>query len=590
MIRIKKIITAALLAIITITTGKAYASPTSNGRVLTIDMSQLEIIEHNNDTDIMSTIKGSNNTRTVTLWETLQAIEIAATDPRISMIYLKTDNSNIGAAGAEEFRIALNNFRKSGKKILAFIESPSTKSYYIASVADSLFITSNHGEGHLSGVSTSMFFLKDILDTLGVNVELIRHGKYKSAGEMYIKNQPSAENLEQTQEMINSMWNSFSDEICKSRAISKDTLNGLIDNLSINSEDDYITHSLADRKVSAEGMRKALCANTGCRKFSEISFVNLPDYIKYKVSRKTRGKDRIAIIYADGSIVDGNGMKNIAGDRFASIIASVRADSTIKGVIFRVNSPGGSVLASEKIKEEIDLMRKDKPVVASYGDYAASGGYLISNSCDKIFSDKVTLTGSIGVFGMAYDISKTAKNLLRVGTATVNSNKHGDLNGLMFRPYDSEEAAYMQTSVDEIYNSFVSTVAQGRKMSFSAVDNIAQGRVWTGADALSIGLVDQIGTLQDAVQYIYNLISPKVEKKTKIRVVEYPIKPKSLMDKFLPLLMGASVQPLTAPASTLSGTSFGRISSKAASVLSEFDPNAPVKIYARMPFFFSFEN
>lgn len=587
---IKKIIITSVLAMMAISAGKTYGNPATSGRILKIDMSRIEIIEHNNDIDLMSTMKGGNETKTVTLWETVQAIKIAASDPGIGMIYLKSDGSNVGAAGAEEFRKALNDFRKSGKKIFSFIESPSTKSYYIASVADSIFITSNHGEGHISGVSTSMFFLKDILDTLGVNVELIRHGKYKSAGEMYIKNEPSAENLEQTQEMINSMWNSFSEGICESRSISKDTLNALVNDLTIKNENDYIEHSLVDRQVSAEGMRKALCSYTGCKDFSKISFVTLPDYIRYVVPHKTRGKCRIAIIYADGSIVDGSGTKNVAGDRFASLIASVRADSTIKGVVFRVNSPGGSVLASEKIKEEIDLMRKDKPVVASYGDYAASGGYLISNSCDKIFSDKVTLTGSIGVFGMAYDVSKTAKNLLHLGTTTVSSNNHGDLNGLMFRPYDSEESAYMQASVDDIYISFVSAVAQGRNLSFAAVDNIAQGRVWTGADALNIGLVDQIGTLQDAVQYVSSIVRAKNTNNTKLRVIEYPIKPKSFIDKFLPLLMRASVQSMATPESALAGTTFGKISIRAASVLSEFDPNAPVKIYARMPFFFSFEN
>src|SRR5574344_1706828 len=394
---IKKIIITSLFAMMAISAGKIYGNPVTSGRILKIDMSKIEIIEHNNDIDLMSTMKGGNDTKTVTLWGAVQAINIAAYDPRIGMIYLKPDGSNVGAAGAEEFRKALNNFRKSGKKIFAFLESPSTKSYYIASVADSIFITSNHGEGHISGVSTSMFFLKDILDTLGVNVKLIRHGKYKSAREMYNKNEPSAENLEQTQEMVNSMWNSFSEGICESRSISKETLNALVNGLTIKNENDYIEHSLVDRQVSAEGMRKALCSYTGCKDFSKISFVTLPDYIRYVVPHKTRGKCRIAIIYADGSIVDGSGTKNVAGDRFASLIASVRADSTIKGVVFRVNSPGDSVLASEKIKEEIDLMRKDKPVVASYGDYAASGGYLISNSCDKIFSDKVTLTGSIGV-------------------------------------------------------------------------------------------------------------------------------------------------------------------------------------------------
>jgi len=550
-----------------------------------MDMSKIEIIEHTGNASLITSVSGGPARKTITLWSAVQAIGIAKSDPKIGAIFIKADNPSIGLADAQELRKALSDFRESGKRIFSYVESPSTKSYYLASVADSLFITANHGDGHVSGISTDMIFLKDILDTLGIDVRLIRHGKYKSAGEMYVRSEPSKENLEQTEAMVSSIWESIASEISSSRSIEKKKLDSLIDNLVLRKEDDYVANSLADRMVTSEEMRRSLGVNSG-----DVQLTDFSDYVKSKVSHRTRGRNRIAIIYADGSIVNGNGMKNVAGDRLSAVIASVRADSTIKGVIFRVDSPGGAVLASEKIKEEIDLMRKVKPVVASYGNYAASGGYLISNSCDRIFSNASTLTGSIGVFGLTYDISKTAKDILHINATTVGSNKHGDLGGLMFRPYDAEESAYLQASVDNVYDSFVSTVAKGRGLAEDYVDSIAQGRVWTGADALKLGLVDEIGTLEDAVAYLSGMINSHCKSPAPFRVVEYPVKPKSLMDKLMPMLAGANAQLFAKNANMLDNTVLGKISEQAATMLSEFDQNSATGIYARMPYVFTFQD
>ena len=227
--------------------------------------------------------------------------------------------------------------------------------------------------------------------------------------------------------------------------------------------------------------------------------VSLPDYAKSKLARSARGKDKIAVIYADGEIIDGKEKKEVAGDRFASIINDIRKDSTVKAVVFRVSSPGGSVLASEKIKAELDLLRKDKPVIASYGDYAASGGYWISANCDKVYSDASTLTGSIGVFSMIPDFSGFINKKLLVNITSVNSNKHGDLY-TGFRPLDNDEQLYLQRSVEDIYERFTSIVAEGRGLERDYVNEIGQGRVWSGADALRIGLVDELGTLEDAIR------------------------------------------------------------------------------------------
>ncbi len=238
-------------------------------------------------------------------------------------------------------------------------------------------------------------------------------------------------------------------------------------------------------------------------KFKDVQMINFADYVSKKVT-PGKGARKIAVIYADGEIIDGSQTENVAGDRFASIIEGIREDSGVKAVVLRVNSPGGSVLASEKIKSELDRLQAEKPIVASYGEYAASGGYWISNNCTKIFSDAVTLTGSIGVFGMVPDFSKTASDVLKVGVETISSNKHGDMYSLT-RPFDSAEYNYMLRSIEDIYDRFTTLVSNGRDIPKEQVDAIGQGRVWTGANALDIKLVDEIGTLEDAIRYAAEL-------------------------------------------------------------------------------------
>ena len=254
-----------------------------------------------------------------------------------------------------------------------------------------------------------------------------------------------------------------------------------------------------DSLTTREQLKQRLAVLSGKESFSEVSLIPFGDYVQAKTG-KDNGYRKIAIIYADGEIVEGKDPTNVAGNRFASLIAKVRNDASVEAVVFRVNSPGGSVTASDKIKNEIDLLRAEKPVIASYANYAASGGYWISNSCDKIFSNATTLTGSIGVFGMIPDLSKTMKNIVHVNITPVTTHKHGDMYSLM-RPFDKEETAYMQASIEDIYDTFVHTVAEGRDLVPEFVDSVAQGRVWSGSDALGIGLVDELGTLTDALKF-----------------------------------------------------------------------------------------
>ncbi len=469
--------------------------------VLVMDLSKFTIGEQSQDANPLSSVRGGGDVQTIGIWDAVQAINSAATDPAVQYIYLKTDGSTTDVASLEEIRVSLSKFREtSGKPVVAYMEAPTTGSYYLASVADKVYMTSHIGATTmLTGVSSQMIFLGDLLDRLGVNVQLIRHGKYKSAGEMFTKSKSSPENREQNQRVVDSIWESMAGSISESRSLPVEALDDAINNLKLNLPQDFVECGLVDELLTRSELEDKLAVLAVKDSFKDVSMIPFADYVA-NVSVPVKAKRQIAVIYANGEIVDGQQKTSVAGDRFASLIARVRADSTVKAVVLRVNSPGGSVLASEKIKHELDLLRKDKPVVASYGGYAASGGYWISNGSNVIFSDATTLTGSIGVFGMIPDFSKTAKDVLHVGVEDVSSHRHGNMFGLM-RPFDQSEMSYMTRSIETIYDRFVGIVSENRSISREGVDEIAQGRVWTGSDALSIKLVDEIGTLEDAVNY-----------------------------------------------------------------------------------------
>jgi protease-4 len=484
---------------------------------------------------------------------------------------MKPDGVTGGFAQIEEFRKALADFRNSGKAIVSYIENPSNGSYYLASVSDKVYMTCHDGGMNMfTGISSQMIFLKDILDRLGVNVQLIRHGKYKSAGEMFVRNSSSKENMEQNKAMITSIWENWAKEIASSRGITVDNLNAMLDNLELNFPTDFLDKGLVDELLTREELEGKLCDLFVAEKTEDIQTISLQDYASLQTSFILNSKGKIAVIYANGDIMDGDDKNVVAGDRYAKIISDVRKDSTIKAVVLRVNSPGGSVLASEKIKTEIGLLQQRVPVVASYGDYAASGGYWISAGCDKIFSDATTLTGSIGVFSMIPDLSKTLSDKIHVNITPVNSNRHADMYNCL-RPLDPKEVAYMQANVEKIYGRFTEIVAEGRDMTVPQVDNIAQGRVWTGAEALEIGLVDQIGTLEDAITWAALSIEG-VSDVSEVNIAEYP-KPLTGIELLLESLgMGKE--------SVFAGTPFE-------SIVNAFgDINAADygKVFARMPY------
>lgn len=541
--------------------------------ILTMDMSTIVLDEQTKEMDPMDALQGGNmNIQTLGIYSAIQAINAAASDPAVKFIYLKPDAATGGTARIEELRSALKNFRESGKAIVSYIETPTNAGYYLASVSDKIYMTPYDGGANMfTGVSSQMIFLKDLLEKIGVNVQLIRHGKYKSAGEMYIRSNPSKENMEQNRAMIDSIWENWAAEIATSRGISTDDLNAMLNDLKLNFPEDFVANGLVDELANGEQMRRKLADLYVCDDPDKIKTISLSDYATLKNPYNLKSKGKVAVIYANGNIVDGKDAQQVAGDRFAKIISEVRKDTTIKAAVLRVNSPGGSVIASEKIKAELELLQERIPVVASYGNYAASGGYWISAGCDKIYTNATTLTGSIGVFSMIPDFSKTVNDKLHVNITPVNSNRHADMFSLM-RPLTDMEVAYMQASVEKIYTKFTSLVAEGRDMTVERVDEIAQGRVWSGAEALDINLVDQIGTIEDAVNWAALAIEG-VNSVEDVNIVDYP-KPMTKIEMLLETLEGQKDKNILArtPFKAI-GEAFG-----------SWTEDQTGKVYARMPY------
>ena len=540
--------------------------------VLDLDMGTFVLAEQSKEAsapDMMS--MRFDMTPVIGLRDAVEAIRTAAADPGVQYILLRADEASMGVADAEEFRTALSSFRESGKAVVAYLESPSNGSFYLSTVADKIYMGAHHGgTPMLIGLSSQMLFLKDVLDKLGVNVQLIRHGKYKSAGEMFIKSSASPENREQNQVMMNTAWKELGGAIARARGLSLEDFNALVDNLALNLPEDFLQAGLVDELVNHEELLGKLCTLAQVDDSRKLAFIPFADYVSARVAALP-GRNNVAVLYADGEIVDGrDDYNNVAGDRFVRIIDQLRKDKGVKAVVLRVNSPGGSVSASEKIRAALDLLREEKPLVASFGNYAASGGYWISNGCRKIYSDATTVTGSIGVFSMIPEFSDVTKKI-GVGVESVGSNKHSDMFSLM-RPFDSEEIRFMQTSVEDIYERFVNLVAEGRGLEPARVDEIAQGRVWMGADALEIGLVDEIGTLEDAIAYAASLAD--LHSSDEYRVVGYP-QPLSFMEEMMLSFGKGGREP-----GILSGTPFEALG-KAVGSLKAREPG---RVYARLPY------
>lgn len=449
--------------------------------------------------DLSSIVPYAGSTSSIGILDAVRAIDYAATDPAIKFIYLTNCGYSSGLAYMEELRGALERFRTSGKPVIAYGENFSFGGYYLASAADKIY-ADEFASNNILGVATTIIFLKDILDRFGVEMQLIRHGKYKSAGEQFIASDISEANREQNQAMVDALWQAAAGSICESRGIALSDLDRMVNNLELNTAQDMIEAGLVDELRTVNGMEQELVTLSGAEKLKDVKMITLDKYIKARIKTDYKAKEKIAIIYADGQINPDGSSEGITADKFQPIIRDIRADSSVKAVVLRVNSPGGSVQPAEIIRTELELLQQDKPLIVSYGTMAASGGYWISAGADKIYSNNTTLTGSIGVFSMLPSMEKTFKEIAHVNPVTIRSHRHADM-GSMTRKLDRQEVAAFQAQVEMIYDHFINIVAEGRGLTPERVDEIAQGRVWCGNEALGIDLVNEIGGIKDALDY-----------------------------------------------------------------------------------------
>ena len=463
------------------------------GKILYLDAGD-NLSERSGSSFKFSLLGGLSVSSSLSLFSVERALEKAADDNDIAMVFFRPDKISAGMAAREELRQSLARFAAKGKPVVCYGVTFDTGSYYLGSVGDRVFMHPG-SSGTLMGPSSTQLYYKDLLDSLGVRIQLIRHGSYKSAGEPYVRSEMSEENRQQYQALLGSIWEPMVEEMASSRGVPADSLRAWIASLRLSTSQDWLEKGLVDGLKYRDEMEDYLCHLFGKADVDDLKKVSMSEYVE---SLRDNGSKKVAVLYAEGEIVrSGSG---IAGEKFAREIAKVRADSSIKAVVFRVNSPGGEVVASEMIRREIEALRKDKPVIASYGDYAASGGYLISAGTDRIFVDNATLTGSIGVFGQVVSYGEALNKKLHIHPFTVGTHEHSDMGSGM-RPLDEKELARYQADIDGIYDEFVRVVSDGRGMDRSAVEAVAQGRVWSGRDALKNGLADEKGLLLDAVKY-----------------------------------------------------------------------------------------
>ena len=429
----------------------------------------------------------------------LAAIESATSDPKIKGIYLKSQSVGGGPATQKAIRDALANFKKSsGKFIYAYSDLYTQNGYYLASVADKVLLNPS-GDLALKGYAFQVMFYKNLLDKLDIDVQIFRHGQFKSAVEPYFLDKMSDANREQLSTLANSLWAVFLQDVSKSRKISADELNNIADNLLCSSPKEALNLKLVDKLAYADEVEQMIKTKLNLGADDKPNYISVGNYVK-SIDKKNENGNKVAVFYAFGEIRDGKNDSGIYSETFIKEFRKVYKDKDVKAIVLRVNSPGGSALASENIWHEIENAKKaGKKIVVSMGDYAASGGYYISCNADYIIAEPNTITGSIGVFGMIPSAQKFLKNKIGITIDEVETNQHSAPGGV-YTPLDELESERMQASVEEIYATFTKRVADGRKLTVTYVDSIGQGRVWAGSDALKLGLVDEIGSLDKAIQ------------------------------------------------------------------------------------------
>jgi protease-4 len=473
-------------------------------------------------------IVGSNGEKSIGFYDIVKALKEAKTDDNIKCIYLDVTSPAAGAATLREIRNALLDFKTSKKKIIAYSEVYTQGAYYLASVADKVYLNPE-GALDFKGLSSQTMFFKGALDKLGIEAQIIRVGSYKSAVEPFFADKMSDKNREQVTAYLGGLYQTMLDGISKSRNISVNTLHEIADDYKIQQPNDALAYKMVDGLKYKDEVLDELKTLSGKDKKGKITSITINDYARTIIPDENQNDaSKIAVIYANGEIIGGEGSdKQIGSERISRAIRKARQDSSIKAIVLRINSPGGSALASDVIWREVVLTKKIKPVIASFGDVAASGGYYIGCAADSIFVQPNTITGSIGVFGVIPNFQKLYNEKLGITFDGVKTGKYADIMSTN-RPLTAGERLIIQNDVNRVYDSFISRVANGRNKTKAQVDSIGGGRVWIGTDAIKIGLADKIGSFDDAI-----IAAAKKAKIKNFSVVQYPemIDPlKSLME------------------------------------------------------------
>ena len=457
--------------------------------------------EGNNDEDPFAALFESGQG----LDKILHAIEVAKNDDKIKGISMTTSFMQAGLAQTQEIRAALEDFKTGGKFIYAHADFYSQKDYYLSSVADKIYVNPQ-GAMDFKGLSSEVLYYKELQEKTGVKMEVIRHGKYKSAVEPFLSNTMSDANRSQITELITSLWNSMLTDISTSRNIDVANLNVIADTLGGRTPEYAVASGLVDGASYFDEYEAMLKGKVGVDADEDLNYVDFEDYVEVASKKDLKtATDKIAVIYAQGEILYGEGGKDFIGQGVMNeALKKARENEDVKAIVMRVNSPGGSALVSDIIWREIELTKKIKPVVVSFGNVAASGGYYIAAGADKIFAEPTTITGSIGVFGTIPNMNELAANI-GINAEQVGTNQNS-IDYSLFEPLSNNFRSQIQEGIEHTYDTFLQRVADGRGMTTAEVDSIAQGRVWSGVDAVGLGLVDEIGNLDDAIAEAANMV------------------------------------------------------------------------------------
>jgi protease-4 len=556
------------------------------GSILVFDLSMnvTDSPEHATSNDPLSSALSNDNTKSVSLHRLLNALKKAAKDDRIKGILLtgsfEPADFGTGYACLKELREAILDFKKSGKQVFAYLEAPTTRDYYVASAASVIYMNP-YGEMEMPGLAVEKTYYYNLFQKYGIDVQVTRVGKYKSAVEPFILNKMSDADREETQKLIDDLWGDFITAVTRSRPIDATTFQQLVDTdgyiLPQHALDAHLVDKLCYFGDVLTEMGKIAPSSDYARIPLPFKQVAIGDYMNAgrtpRLLGERGGDNVVAVLYLEGEIVDGWGdPTNIGGDRFAAELRELRKDDDVKAVVLRVNSPGGSAYASEVIQREIIELKAKKPVIVSMGNYAASGGYWVSTYADHIFAEPNTLTGSIGVFGMFLDIQKLG-NDFGVTWDTAKTGAYADFETIS-RPKTPQELALAQSRVDDLYAKFLDKVSTSRNIPLDTLQTIAQGRVWAGQEALDLKLVDEIGGLDDAINYA----ADKAKLGTRYHVKEYP--EEVTFADTLAQLFNNQEEPLSKVRADPLTQEFLKIKSDLKS-LQEF--NDPLGAYARMP-------